>query len=245
MVCGSSMPSWCRHSTGGMQNHPANNLLGDSAGYVVIHEPGLDGEEMFPHLRSDGYQLKADGLYQGTRIALKANQTSLVQINRTQPAERVGRITGIGRYRDAQLLGEALHRLARTLSAGCRPGFQPGRCFWAKNLLVLGILSSLGNFHTTGATSPNDVTHPVAWSYFLDGRGCPSPCFLPVIWCGWMVSQCRKMHQARKDGVHYSKRILEKQLEHAWPPLIPKKTDLIFSCYSISRINGSISKGIL
>ena len=78
----------------------------DSAGYVVIHEPGLDGEEMFLHLRSDGYQLKADGFgYQGTRIALKPNQTSLVQINRTQPAERVGRITGIGRYRDAQLLG--------------------------------------------------------------------------------------------------------------------------------------------
>ncbi len=112
----------------------------DSTGYVVIHEPGLDGEEMFLHLRSDGYQIKADGFgYQGTRIALKANQTSLVQINRTQPAERVGRITGIGRYRDAQLLGvKPLHRLARTLSADRRPGFQPGRCFWVKNLLVLG-----------------------------------------------------------------------------------------------------------
>ena len=72
----------------------------------MIHEPGLDGEEMFLHLRSDGYQIKADGFgYQGTRIALKPNQTSLIQINRTQPAERVGRITGIGRYRDAQLLG--------------------------------------------------------------------------------------------------------------------------------------------
>ena len=51
-------------------------------------------------------RIKADGFgYQGTRIALKPNQTSLVQINRTQPAERVERITGIGRYRDAQLLG--------------------------------------------------------------------------------------------------------------------------------------------
>ena len=110
----------------------------DSAGYVVIHEPGLDGEEMFLHLRSDGYQIKADGFgYQGTRIALKPNQTSLVQINRTQPAERVERITGIGRYRDAQLLGVKPYIDWQEPSADRRPGFQPGRCFWAKNLLVL------------------------------------------------------------------------------------------------------------
>ena len=47
-------------------------------------------------------------------------------------------------------------------------------------------------------------------------------------------------------AVHYSRReSLEKQLEHGLAPLIPKKTDLKFSCHSILRINGSISEGTL
>ncbi len=198
----------------------------DSAGYVVIQEPGLDGEEMFLHLRSDGYQIQADGFgYQGTRIALKPNQTSLVQINRTQPAERVGRITGIGRYRDGQLLGvkpyidwqePSLQVAGQDSSQGVVFG-QKIYWFWGDTSILR---YPLGNFRTTGATSPKDVNPPlVAWSYFLDGGGLPKPMF-PMFPAGdlvWVDGLCVLQDASGQErmAVHYSRiESLEKQLEH-------------------------------
>lgn len=192
----------------------------------MIHEPGLDGEEMFLHLRSDGYQLKADGFgYQGTRIALKASQTSLVQINWTQPAERVGRITGIGRYRDAQSLGvkpyidwqePSLQIAGQDSSQGVVFG-RKIYWFWGDTSILR---YPLGNFRTTGATSPEDVNPPlVAWSYFLDDRGLPKPMFsmFPAGDLVWVDGLCALQDASGQERmvVHYSRREpLEKQLEH-------------------------------
>jgi hypothetical protein len=78
----------------------------DNAGAVAFSEPGLMDREVFFEFHSDGYAITPDGLGSPGRTLRTTPGTSVtIAMNRTQPAERLYRITGQGLYRDTVLLG--------------------------------------------------------------------------------------------------------------------------------------------
>lgn len=79
----------------------------DSAGWVMIDEPGLMGRAVHFTVSSPGYALPkdADGRA-GTTLTLTPGQSAEIKLVRTAIAERLYRITGQGIYRDSSLLGK-------------------------------------------------------------------------------------------------------------------------------------------
>ncbi|CAN5896667.1 hypothetical protein BH11VER1_BH11VER1_30620 [soil metagenome] len=78
----------------------------DNAGWVAFNEPGLMNQEVFFYISGPGYEKDKDGFgYTGIRLTLKGGETTVVKIKRINIAERVGRVTGQGIYRDSELLG--------------------------------------------------------------------------------------------------------------------------------------------
>lgn len=78
----------------------------DNAGAVAFAEPGLMDREVFFEFHSDGYTIEPDGLgFRGRTLLTTPGTSVTVQMTRTQPAERLYRITGQGLYRDTVLLG--------------------------------------------------------------------------------------------------------------------------------------------
>lgn len=78
----------------------------DNAGWVAFNEPGLMNREVFFYVYGPGYEKEKDGFgYVGMRVTPKAGETTTLKIKRTNIAERVGRLTGQGIYRDSELLG--------------------------------------------------------------------------------------------------------------------------------------------
>src|SRR4051812_1436623 len=77
----------------------------DSAGWVAFYEPGLMDREVFFYLSGPGYGKGKDGFgFTGVRMQPKAGETITVKIKRSIIAERIGRTTGQGIYRDSELL---------------------------------------------------------------------------------------------------------------------------------------------
>ncbi len=59
----------------------------DSQGYAAIDEVGLMGEDFYFHVRSDGYEVPADGFgYRGVRLRVDAGEEAVVPIHRTNIA---------------------------------------------------------------------------------------------------------------------------------------------------------------
>jgi hypothetical protein len=78
----------------------------DSNGLVAFAEPGLMNEEVFFHVRGDGYEYPKDFFEnRGVRLRPKAGDQAEIKIKRVNIAERLYRITGAGIYRDSLLLG--------------------------------------------------------------------------------------------------------------------------------------------
>lgn len=80
----------------------------DSAGVVAFDEPGMLGGPVFFLVTSDGYANAATppGSPQpGVLLETMPGGRATVVLNRTQPAERVYRLTGGGLYRDTILVG--------------------------------------------------------------------------------------------------------------------------------------------
>ncbi len=78
----------------------------DNAGRVAFCEPGLMGKEVFFTVRSHGYEVAKDGFgFRGVRITPSADKPAVIKVKRTIVAERLGRLTGEGLYRDTILLG--------------------------------------------------------------------------------------------------------------------------------------------
>jgi hypothetical protein len=85
-----------------------NNVLyvTDSSGLAAVHEPGLEGQEVYFKVRSHGYEVKPDGFgMRGFRAVLKPGGEHVFKIKRLNVAERLYRITGGDIYRDTILLG--------------------------------------------------------------------------------------------------------------------------------------------
>ncbi|MUG87337.1 hypothetical protein GNP92_13425 [Paenibacillus timonensis] len=86
-----------------------NNILyyTDSAGVVAFDEPGLMDQNVFFHLSSDGYDYPVDMFgYRGQAVQITPGASITIEMNRTNIAERLYRMTGQGIYRDSVLLGQ-------------------------------------------------------------------------------------------------------------------------------------------
>jgi hypothetical protein len=152
----------------------------DSGGWVAFDEPGLLGKEVFFAVASPGYEYPKDGFgYRGVRLTTSPGKTATVKVSRTQPAERLYRVTGQGVHHAATRLGLKCPIPEPNLSADvtgqdslqCVP--YNGKLFW-----LWGDTNRpsypLGNFQTTAAMSPMpgkdgfDIDAGVPLTYFTD-----------------------------------------------------------------------------
>jgi hypothetical protein len=129
----------------------------DSAGWAALCEPGLMGQEVFLHVRGQGYETAKDGFgYRGVRLRLTPGGRAEVRVKRINIAERLCRLTGEGIYRDSVILGQPTP-LKNPLLSGQVMGQDTafavpykGRMFW-----LWGDTNQpsypLGNFRTTCA----------------------------------------------------------------------------------------------
>ena len=131
----------------------------DSAGVAAIDEPGFEGETVFFHVKSHGYEFPADGFgYRGKALKVVPGETATLKLKRINIAERLYRITGAGIYRDSVVVGRKPpieHPLLNAkvlgsdsvLNAVCQSKLW---WFWGDTNRPS---YPLGNFHTPGATS--------------------------------------------------------------------------------------------
>jgi len=131
----------------------------DSAGVVAFHEPGLMDKEIWFYVSGHGYEHPADFFgFRGVKLTPTSGGQAVVLVDRTQIAERLYRITGVGIYRDSQLLGDSVpvkYPTINSLVAGqdsAHAHIYGGQVHWfwgdTKRLSY-----PLGNFKTAGATS--------------------------------------------------------------------------------------------
>lgn len=155
----------------------------DSAGCAAFHEPGLTGSNVFFHIRSHGYEFPKDRFgYRGKAIKVTPGGGAILRIKRKNIAERLYRITGGGIYRDSVLLKRPVP-IPRPLLSGSVLGQDSvnaipyrGRVYW-----FWGDSNRpghpLGNFQTSGATSPLpgkgglDPLKGIDLDYFVNDRG--------------------------------------------------------------------------
>jgi hypothetical protein len=138
-----------------------NNLryVTDSNGLAAFYEPGLMGQTVFFHVRSDGYEVEKDGFgYRGKALKVVEGGSARIAIRRVNVAERLYRITGEGIYHDSVLLGRAAPIRNPVLNGqvlgqdSVVNAVYHGRLYW-----FWGDTNRpgnpLGNFNVSGATS--------------------------------------------------------------------------------------------
>jgi hypothetical protein len=159
----------------------------DSAGLVAFDEPGLMHERVHFMVHSHGYEFRKDGFgFAGVALDVKPGGSAQIKIKRLNIAERLYRVTGQGIYRDSVLLGRETP-LKQPLLTGRVIGLDSvntlayrGRLYW-----FWGDTNQpsypLGNYHTTGATSPLpgagqfDPERGVDLDYFVGDKGFARP----------------------------------------------------------------------
>jgi len=151
--------------------------VSDNAGWIAFYEPGLMGREVFFYLSGPGYTKEKDGFgYTGVRVTPKAGETISVKLKRTNIAERIGRTTGQGQYRDSELLG--LPCPLPNLTNGGVMGQDSiqavpyrGKVFWLWGDTNVSQYP-LGNFQTTSAFTSRQVNaeNGIAFDYLMDNE---------------------------------------------------------------------------
>jgi Cellulase (glycosyl hydrolase family 5) len=154
-----------------------NNIrcVTDNAGWIAFHEPGLMGREVFFYVAGPGYEFPKDGFgFVGTRVTPKPGEITTVRVKRRNIAERIGRITGQGIYRDSELLG-----------LDCpQPNLNPAGVMGQDSIQAVPYRGRifyiwgdtnvphypLGNFQVTGATTGSDASPEAGlrFEYFMD-----------------------------------------------------------------------------
>ncbi len=155
----------------------------DSNGIVAFYEPGLMGETVYFHVKTDGYELPEDSFgNRGVALRVTSGGRAEVRIKRTIIAERLYRITGEGIYRDSVLVGAPVP-IKQPVLNGRVMGQDGGLAipYRGKLLWIWGDTAQpsypLGNFGCSGATSewPSngglDPNVGVDLSYFVDDSG--------------------------------------------------------------------------
>jgi hypothetical protein len=131
----------------------------DSNGLVAFSEPGLMDRRVYFFIKADGYEFPADGLgRRGRAFAVTPGGNAVVQVKRTEIAERFYRLTGEGMYRDTVLAGrkppieQPLVNGGISGMDGPQTAVYRGKVYWFFGDTT-GIAHPLGNFAVTGATS--------------------------------------------------------------------------------------------
>lgn len=155
----------------------------DSAGYVAFYEPGMMDTDVHFMVKSHGYEFAKDGFgYAGITLKTMQGGSAELRVKRTDIAERIYRITGQGIYSDSILLGHKAP-LRNPVIEGLVTGQDSVLSevykdkvywFWGDTSRVA---YPLGNFHSSGATSPLpgkgglDPDKGVDLTYFVDNKG--------------------------------------------------------------------------
>jgi hypothetical protein len=202
----------------------------DSQGYVAFNEPGLMDTEVHFEIDSPGYEASADGFgFRGIRVTPQVGQVAEVRLQRINLAERIGRLTGQGIYRDSELLGLPVPPNSRSLQAGVTGSDSVqmvpyrGRLFWLWGDTNLAYYP-LGNFHVTAATSPLPgadsfpTVDNIALDYFIDPTTGRAKKMLPlespgVVWLFGLVNLTSGDQETLV--AHYSRHLrLGEMVEH-------------------------------
>ncbi|MBX7208506.1 MAG: hypothetical protein K1X78_09360 [Verrucomicrobiaceae bacterium] len=146
----------------------------DNAGWAAFYEPGLMDREVFFWLSGPGYDMEKDGFgFKGVRPTPRSGGTATYKVKNTNIAERIGRTTGQGIYRDSELLGlpcPVPNLMAEVMGQDSVQAVPyRGKIFW-----LFGDTNNpqypLGNYQTTCATSPPgaDPERGLVLDYFMD-----------------------------------------------------------------------------
>lgn len=205
--------------------------VSDNLGWIAL-EP--EQETVWFHVRSHGYRLPADGFgFRGLALRPTAGETRTVALERTQPASRVGRLTGADRYRDSQRLGKVIPEshdpfvgivgMDSSQSATLR-----GRRWWFWGDTTVRRYP-LGNFRTTGAEvrlrpGPPSSSNPPRFSVIRAADGRPAA-MLPgtepgMVWISG-ATEVGRAGSARLLAYYSRMRDLGTRLEHGhvdWDP---------------------------
>lgn len=155
--------------------------VSDNAGVIACDAPELMGREVWFTVAGHGYEVAKDGFgFRGVRLTPEPGRTLRVEVARTLPAKRLGRITGAGLFAESQKTGRELEWRDQGVS-GCdsvQNAVLGGKMFWAWGDTLFARYP-LGVFDMTSATTP---VHPLAsfeppvrlrYDYFRDEKGAP------------------------------------------------------------------------
>jgi len=155
-------------------------LVSDNAGLIAFDLPELMGRETWAEVRGHGYGVKKDGFgYAGVRFIPRPDATVRLEVERTQVARRLGRLTGAGLFAESQKLGESLDWTESGV-LGCdsvvTARFE-GKQFWFWGDTNLARYP-LGIFNVSAATTagfdpPARPPLKVRFDYFRDAAGAP------------------------------------------------------------------------
>lgn len=150
----------------------------DNAGLIAIDAPELIDREVYFYVRSDGYEVAADGFgYRGVRLNAKLGGSARVEVTRTMLAKRLGRLTGAGQFANSQRLGGNLdwHESGVFGSDSVQSTVHRGRRFWLWGDTTLGHypLSIFDSSSATTELQPLDSLEPplrLHYEYFQDEK---------------------------------------------------------------------------
>lgn len=148
--------------------------VSDNAGRICFDAGELFDREVFLHVSSPGYEIKADGFgIRGHRFTPKDGEKFTIELARTSIAQRIGRMTGSGLFSESQKLGYQLDWKESGV-VGCdsvQLTTYQGQLRW-----IWGDTSlhhyPLGIFDASSATTPPltaaDLTAPLKMNYLYE-----------------------------------------------------------------------------
>lgn len=154
-------------------------FVSDNAGLIAFDLPELMGREVWFDVIGHGYEVPKDGFgFRGVRLKPEPGETLTVMVERKIIAKRLGRLTGAGKFAEAQKLGEAFSEDNLGV-LGCdsvQNAVHRGKLYWAWGDTTLSHYP-LGIFDMTSATTsvrPLVSFEPpvqIKFDYFTDAKG--------------------------------------------------------------------------
>jgi len=201
----------------------------DNNGIIAFYEPDLMNQEVYFHIKSHGYEYKADFLgYRGLAVKTIPGDSALIKIRRINIAERLYRITGEGRYHHSRLLGRPVPVNQSGLSGKVMgqdtfvETLFKGKIYWLWGDTDR-LSYPLGNFATSGATSLPpwkgglDPEIGVDLNYFVNDEGfskkmCPLE-GAGLVWMHWLTTLKDKSGNDRLIGSYTRVKNLKENYE--------------------------------
>lgn len=176
----------------------------DSNGLIAFNEPGLMDKVVYFEVMSEGYEYPQNlEDKRAVNLFTKAGDSAIIEIRRTSVAERLYRSTGVGIYRDSELLGEPSpieHPIINADVIGQDSNLTAiykNQIFWIWGDTFLPPTYK-GSFSVNGATSklPKngglDPNKGVNYKYFEDEKGQSRPMIHlkspGYVWFDWIMN---------------------------------------------------------